>query len=93
MSPHFIVANEVDRLCFVATPITRVVRVSSASGRCQRCQRIERAHDSRSSPRRAPRSLKMTTSAKDAARPAVILYVEENMMLWQTVHDVLEFAG
>lgn len=25
--------------------------------------------------------------------PAVILYVEENMMLWQTVRDVLEFAG
>jgi DNA-binding response OmpR family regulator len=26
-------------------------------------------------------------------RPAVILYVEENQMLWQTVRDVLEFAG
>jgi DNA-binding response OmpR family regulator len=26
-------------------------------------------------------------------RPAVILYVEENQMLWQTVCDVLEFAG
>ena len=29
----------------------------------------------------------------EASRPAVILYVEENQMLWQTVRDVLEFAG
>jgi hypothetical protein len=26
-------------------------------------------------------------------RPAVILYVEQNQMLLQTVRDVLEFAG
>ncbi|HVF41626.1 MAG TPA: hypothetical protein VM936_01360, partial [Pyrinomonadaceae bacterium] len=26
-------------------------------------------------------------------RPAIILYVEENRMLLQTVRDVLEFAG
>lgn len=32
-------------------------------------------------------------SANETTRPAVILYVEENMMLWQTVRDVLEFAG
>jgi DNA-binding response OmpR family regulator len=28
-----------------------------------------------------------------SSRPVVILYVEENQMLWQTVCDVLEFAG
>jgi DNA-binding response OmpR family regulator len=28
-----------------------------------------------------------------SSRPAIILYVEENQMLWQTVRDVLEFAG
>jgi CheY-like chemotaxis protein len=28
-----------------------------------------------------------------STRPAVILYVEENLILWQTVRDVLEFAG
>jgi hypothetical protein len=27
------------------------------------------------------------------AKPAVILYVEHNRMLLQTVRDVLEFAG
>ena len=32
-------------------------------------------------------------SASETNRPAVILYVEDNMMLWQTVRDVLEFAG
>lgn len=32
-------------------------------------------------------------SANQTERPAVILYAEENMMLWQTVCDVLEFAG
>jgi DNA-binding response OmpR family regulator len=32
-------------------------------------------------------------SANETTCPAVILYVEENMMLWQTVCDVLEFAG
>jgi CheY-like chemotaxis protein len=31
--------------------------------------------------------------SNQAARPAVILYVEENLMLRQTVSDVLEFAG
>lgn len=35
----------------------------------------------------------MSTSAFEVKRPAVILYVEENLMLWQTVRDVLEFAG
>ena len=32
-------------------------------------------------------------SANETNRPAVILFVEENMMLRQTVCDVLEFAG
>jgi CheY-like chemotaxis protein len=35
----------------------------------------------------------MSTSVYEVKRPAVILYVEENLMLWQTVRDVLEFAG
>lgn len=35
----------------------------------------------------------MSTSAHEVVRPAVILHVEENLILWQTVRDVLEFAG
>ncbi|HEY9284781.1 MAG TPA: response regulator [Pyrinomonadaceae bacterium] len=35
----------------------------------------------------------MSASATDVKRPVAILYVEENMMLRQTVRDVLEFAG
>jgi hypothetical protein len=31
--------------------------------------------------------------SKEASRPAVILYVEENHVLLETVRDVLEFAG
>ncbi|MCA1615699.1 MAG: response regulator [Acidobacteria bacterium] len=32
-------------------------------------------------------------SANQTDRPAVILYVEENLRLWELVRDVLEFAG
>jgi DNA-binding response OmpR family regulator len=37
-----------------------------------------------------PQSRLMNTQA---SRAVAILYVEENQMLWQTVRDVLEFAG
>jgi DNA-binding response OmpR family regulator len=37
-----------------------------------------------------PAKLTMTVVS---SRPVIILYVEENQMLWQTVRDVLEFAG
>jgi DNA-binding response OmpR family regulator len=33
------------------------------------------------------------TNARMIAKPAVILYVEQNRMLLETVRDVLEFAG
>jgi CheY-like chemotaxis protein len=58
-------------------------------------QRLDRAHDSK---RRAPlitpsSPLPPKLGRSVPSKPAVILYVEQNRMLLQTVQDVLEFAG
>ena len=60
-----------------------------------RFQRLERAHDTK---RRAPHVTRPRLSRQGIGRsvrprPAIILYVEKNRMLLQTVSDVLEFAG